>query len=170
MQQVHLYRNVVRSLPVLCTCKPSICLAISSAGHDEGTQYIFFCHTHTIFRNVCNYSSTFTADSSVWFLQVCNESTYQEVVRATCGKVTGVICEVAIAVYTFGTCIAFFIVIGDQLDRCEYIHTDLMIHTPVTLFLLRLTDSQVFKVENTLRSFYATCNSPRCHFSELNFV
>ncbi|XP_046897329.1 putative sodium-coupled neutral amino acid transporter 7 isoform X1 [Hypomesus transpacificus] len=49
--------------------------------------------------------------------QVSNESTYQEVVRASCGKVMGVICEVAIAVYTFGTCIAFFIVIGDQLDR-----------------------------------------------------
>ncbi|XP_045888096.1 putative sodium-coupled neutral amino acid transporter 7 [Micropterus dolomieu] len=48
--------------------------------------------------------------------QVSNESTYQEVVRASCGKVTGVICEVAIAVYTFGTCIAFLIVIGDQLD------------------------------------------------------
>ncbi|XP_068169225.1 sodium-coupled neutral amino acid transporter 7 [Antennarius striatus] len=49
--------------------------------------------------------------------QVSNESTYQEVVRATCGKVTGVICEICIAVYTFGTCIAFFIVIGDQLER-----------------------------------------------------
>ncbi|XP_061820135.2 sodium-coupled neutral amino acid transporter 7 [Nerophis lumbriciformis] len=49
--------------------------------------------------------------------QVSNESTYQEVVRVTCGKVTGVLCEIAIAVYTFGTCIAFFIVIGDQLDR-----------------------------------------------------
>ncbi|XP_057705645.1 sodium-coupled neutral amino acid transporter 7 [Corythoichthys intestinalis] len=49
--------------------------------------------------------------------QVSNESTYQEVVRATCGKLTGVLCEVAIAIYTFGTCIAFFIVIGDQLDR-----------------------------------------------------
>ncbi|XP_077374729.1 sodium-coupled neutral amino acid transporter 7 isoform X1 [Festucalex cinctus] len=48
--------------------------------------------------------------------QVSNESTYQEVVRATCGKVTGVLCEVAIAIYTFGTSIAFFIVIGDQLD------------------------------------------------------
>ncbi|XP_017297340.1 putative sodium-coupled neutral amino acid transporter 7 [Kryptolebias marmoratus] len=48
---------------------------------------------------------------------VSNEATYQEVVRATCGKVSGVLCEVAIAVYTFGTCIAFFIVIGDQLDR-----------------------------------------------------
>ncbi|XP_068595088.1 sodium-coupled neutral amino acid transporter 7 [Brachionichthys hirsutus] len=49
--------------------------------------------------------------------QVSNESTYQEVVRATCGKATGVICEICIAVYTFGTCIAFFIVIGDQLER-----------------------------------------------------
>ncbi|XP_034534614.1 putative sodium-coupled neutral amino acid transporter 7 [Notolabrus celidotus] len=49
--------------------------------------------------------------------QVSNERTYQEVVRASCGKVTGVLCEVAIAIYTFGTCIAFFIVIGDQLDR-----------------------------------------------------
>uniref|UniRef100_A0A667YSJ6 Sodium-coupled neutral amino acid transporter 7 n=1 Tax=Myripristis murdjan TaxID=586833 RepID=A0A667YSJ6_9TELE len=50
-------------------------------------------------------------------LTVSNESTYQEVVRASCGKVTGVLCEIAIAVYTFGTCIAFFIVIGDQLDH-----------------------------------------------------
>ena len=57
--------------------------------------------------------------SPVWALQVSNEGTYQEVVRATCGKVTGVLCEIAIAVYTFGTCIAFFIVIGDQLDRCK---------------------------------------------------
>uniref|UniRef100_H3CV83 Sodium-coupled neutral amino acid transporter 7 n=1 Tax=Tetraodon nigroviridis TaxID=99883 RepID=H3CV83_TETNG len=49
--------------------------------------------------------------------EVSNENTYQEVVRATCGKVTGILCEISIAVYTFGTCIAFFIVIGDQLDR-----------------------------------------------------
>ncbi|XP_048887393.1 putative sodium-coupled neutral amino acid transporter 7 [Brienomyrus brachyistius] len=49
--------------------------------------------------------------------QVSNEITYQEVVRAVCGRVTGVICEVAIAVYTFGTCIAFLIIIGDQLDK-----------------------------------------------------
>ncbi|KAK1798600.1 hypothetical protein P4O66_006896 [Electrophorus voltai] len=49
--------------------------------------------------------------------QVSNESTYQEVVRAVCGKVLGVLCEIAIAVYTFGTCIAFLIIIGDQLDK-----------------------------------------------------
>uniref|UniRef100_A0AAR2JK55 Sodium-coupled neutral amino acid transporter 7 n=1 Tax=Pygocentrus nattereri TaxID=42514 RepID=A0AAR2JK55_PYGNA len=49
--------------------------------------------------------------------QVSNESTYQEVVRAVCGKVLGVVCEIAIAVYTFGTCIAFLIIIGDQLDK-----------------------------------------------------
>ncbi|XP_062868639.1 sodium-coupled neutral amino acid transporter 7 [Trichomycterus rosablanca] len=49
--------------------------------------------------------------------QVSNESTYQEVVRAVCGRVLGVICEISIAVYTFGTCIAFLIIIGDQLDK-----------------------------------------------------
>ncbi|XP_030621786.1 sodium-coupled neutral amino acid transporter 7 [Chanos chanos] len=48
---------------------------------------------------------------------VSNESTYQEVVRAVCGRVLGVVCEIAIAVYTFGTCIAFLIIIGDQLDK-----------------------------------------------------
>lgn len=51
-----------------------------------------------------------------------NEGTYQEVVRATCGKVSGVLCEISIAVYTFGTCIAFFIVIGDQLERRKRTH------------------------------------------------
>ncbi|XP_028823829.1 putative sodium-coupled neutral amino acid transporter 7 [Denticeps clupeoides] len=49
--------------------------------------------------------------------QVSNETTYQEVVRAVCGRLVGVVCEVAIAVYTFGTCIAFLIIIGDQLDK-----------------------------------------------------
>ncbi|XP_033013227.1 putative sodium-coupled neutral amino acid transporter 7 [Lacerta agilis] len=49
--------------------------------------------------------------------QASNERTYQEVVWAVCGKVTGVLCEVAIAVYTFGTCIAFLIIIGDQQDK-----------------------------------------------------
>lgn len=62
-------------------------------------------------------------DHCVWSLQVSNESTYQEVVRATCGKVTGVLCEISIAIYTFGTCIAFFIVIGDQLERRKRAHT-----------------------------------------------
>uniref|UniRef100_A0A8D2LE35 Sodium-coupled neutral amino acid transporter 7 n=1 Tax=Varanus komodoensis TaxID=61221 RepID=A0A8D2LE35_VARKO len=49
--------------------------------------------------------------------QASNERTYQEVVWAVCGKVAGVLCEVAIAVYTFGTCTAFLIIIGDQEDK-----------------------------------------------------
>ncbi|XP_018431130.1 PREDICTED: putative sodium-coupled neutral amino acid transporter 7 [Nanorana parkeri] len=49
----------------------------------------------------------------------CSERTYQEVVRGICGRLTGVLCEILIAVYTFGTCIAFFIIIGDQLDKRE---------------------------------------------------
>ncbi|XP_053575483.1 sodium-coupled neutral amino acid transporter 7 [Bombina bombina] len=47
----------------------------------------------------------------------CSERTYQEVVRGVCGRTAGVICELLIAVYTFGTCIAFFIIIGDQLEK-----------------------------------------------------
>ncbi|XP_038609998.1 putative sodium-coupled neutral amino acid transporter 7 [Tachyglossus aculeatus] len=49
--------------------------------------------------------------------QASNERTYQEVVWAVCGRLSGVLCEVAIAVYTFGTCIAFLIIIGDQQDK-----------------------------------------------------
>lgn len=52
--------------------------------------------------------------------QASNERTYQEVVWAVCGKLTGVLCEVAIAIYTFGTCIAFLIIIGDQQDKSEF--------------------------------------------------
>lgn len=51
--------------------------------------------------------------------QASNERTYQEVVWAVCGKLTGVLCEVSIAIYTFGTCIAFLIIIGDQQDKSE---------------------------------------------------
>lgn len=55
--------------------------------------------------------------------QASNERTYQEVVWAVCGKVPGVLCEVAIAVYTFGTCIAFLIIIGDQEDKSKCVPT-----------------------------------------------
>lgn len=64
--------------------------------------------------------------------QASNERTYQEVVWAVCGKLTGVLCEVAIAVYTFGTCIAFLIIIGDQQDKSEVL-------PPARLFLLGLS-------------------------------
>uniref|UniRef100_A0A8C5QCV7 Sodium-coupled neutral amino acid transporter 7 n=1 Tax=Leptobrachium leishanense TaxID=445787 RepID=A0A8C5QCV7_9ANUR len=57
----------------------------------------------------------------------CSERTYQEVVRGVCGRITGVLCEILIAVYTFGTCIAFFIIIGDQLDKL----LGAMMHMPV---------------------------------------
>lgn len=53
--------------------------------------------------------------------QASNERTYQEVVWAVCGKLTGVLCEVSIAIYTFGTCIAFLIIIGDQQDKSEFL-------------------------------------------------
>ncbi|GCC35604.1 hypothetical protein chiPu_0014090 [Chiloscyllium punctatum] len=58
--------------------------------------------------------------------QVSSKTTYQEVVRAACGQVIGTICDILIAVYTFGTCIAFLIIIGDQLDKI----VGALMHTP----------------------------------------
>ncbi|EOA96949.1 Putative sodium-coupled neutral amino acid transporter 7, partial [Anas platyrhynchos] len=72
--------------------------------------------------------------------QASNERTYQEVVWAVCGKVPGVLCEVAIAVYTFGTCIAFLIIIGDQEDKTgsSRWYTDRKFTISITAFLLIL--------------------------------
>nr|XP_032834833.1 putative sodium-coupled neutral amino acid transporter 7 [Petromyzon marinus] len=42
--------------------------------------------------------------------------TYQEVVRAQCGAHAGAVCEGCIALYTFGTCVTFLVIVGDQLD------------------------------------------------------
>lgn len=69
--------------------------------------------------------------------QASNERTYQEVVWAVCGKLTGVLCEVAIAVYTFGTCIAFLIIIGDQQDKSEPL-PDPQFPTPLFSFGLKV--------------------------------
>ncbi|XP_075694355.1 sodium-coupled neutral amino acid transporter 7 isoform X2 [Rhinoderma darwinii] len=68
----------------------------------------------------------------------CSEQTYQEVVRGICGRVTGVLCEVLIAVYTFGTCIAFFIIIGDQLEKLlgAMMHSLADGHVPCSLSVL----------------------------------
>ncbi|XP_069757050.1 sodium-coupled neutral amino acid transporter 7 isoform X2 [Narcine bancroftii] len=49
--------------------------------------------------------------------QVSNKATYQEVVRAACGCTVGTTCDVLVAIYTFGTCTAFLIIVGDQLDK-----------------------------------------------------
>lgn len=65
--------------------------------------------------------------------QASNERTYQEVVWAVCGKLTGVLCEVTIAIYTFGTCIAFLIIIGDQQDKSEAPPPDILHPSPSAL-------------------------------------
>ncbi|XP_064467041.1 sodium-coupled neutral amino acid transporter 7-like [Ornithodoros turicata] len=44
-------------------------------------------------------------------------STYQEVVQHTCGMHFQRICSIAIALYCYGTCITFLVIIGDFSDR-----------------------------------------------------
>ncbi|XP_014671427.1 PREDICTED: putative sodium-coupled neutral amino acid transporter 7 isoform X2 [Priapulus caudatus] len=44
-------------------------------------------------------------------------STYQEVVETMCGKRAWLTCSLLIAVYCFGCCITFLIIIADQIDN-----------------------------------------------------
>ncbi|ELU06937.1 hypothetical protein CAPTEDRAFT_153758 [Capitella teleta] len=58
---------------------------------------------------------------SILILIYCSDinqnSTYQAVVSSLCGKTCEMVCSTATALYCFGTCITFFILIGDQLDK-----------------------------------------------------
>ena len=55
----------------------------------------------------------------IYCAQKHSSATYQDVVFACCGRGIRNLCSVAIAVYSFGTCITFLIIIGDQLDKCK---------------------------------------------------
>lgn len=46
-------------------------------------------------------------------------ATYEEVVGRACGAVLKAVVDSCIIIYTFGTCIAFLVVIGDQLQDCK---------------------------------------------------
>ncbi|XP_019628038.1 PREDICTED: putative sodium-coupled neutral amino acid transporter 7 isoform X1 [Branchiostoma belcheri] len=48
---------------------------------------------------------------------LCRVSTYQDVVQTVCGRNAGILCDLAIILYTFGTCITFIIIVGDQVDK-----------------------------------------------------
>ncbi|KAI0211936.1 putative sodium-coupled neutral amino acid transporter 7 [Lamellibrachia satsuma] len=52
----------------------------------------------------------------VYCSTVHHSATYQDVVYSMCGKGVQMTCAVVIVIYCFGTCITFFIIIGDQWD------------------------------------------------------
>uniref|UniRef100_A0A1B6CJT7 Amino acid transporter transmembrane domain-containing protein n=1 Tax=Clastoptera arizonana TaxID=38151 RepID=A0A1B6CJT7_9HEMI len=43
--------------------------------------------------------------------------TLQDTLQGVCGSATSVVCSLLIALYCFGTCVTFLIIIGDQFDR-----------------------------------------------------
>ncbi len=49
--------------------------------------------------------------------EICNAISYQEVVSAFCGLKCQHLCSIAIILYSYGACITFVIIIGDQFDR-----------------------------------------------------
>lgn len=53
----------------------------------------------------------------IYCAQRHNNATYQDVVFSLCGKNARILCSVTVALYAFGTCVTFFIIIGDQLDK-----------------------------------------------------
>ena len=48
-------------------------------------------------------------------VDLTSTSSFEGVVSAMCGRMLGVIYQLCIALYTFGTTIAFLVIIGDQL-------------------------------------------------------
>ena len=46
-------------------------------------------------------------------------ATYEEVVGRACGAAVKAVVDGCIVIYTFGTCVAFLVVIGDQLQDCK---------------------------------------------------
>lgn len=58
----------------------------------------------------------------IYCAQIHNSATYQDVVYALCGKYARLLCSVFVALYAFGTCVTFVIIIGDQWKKCESSH------------------------------------------------
>ncbi|XP_065913561.1 sodium-coupled neutral amino acid transporter 7-like isoform X2 [Dysidea avara] len=44
-----------------------------------------------------------------------DSSSFEGIISALCGRALGIVCQVSIALYCFGTTIAFLVIIGDQL-------------------------------------------------------
>lgn len=45
--------------------------------------------------------------------------TYEDVIGAVWGPLAKTVAEICVTVYCFGTCVAFLVVVGDQLDDSE---------------------------------------------------
>ena len=58
---------------------------------------------------------------SLLILAHCSDETgartLQDVLEGVCGRPGLIVCSTAVALYCFGTCITFLIIIGDQFDR-----------------------------------------------------
>jgi len=67
------------------------------------------------------------ASGTLIILAYCSDvskaTTYQDVVQGILGSKFGIFCSFTIVVYCIGTCITFFIIIGDQWDRFFYSYT-----------------------------------------------
>uniref|UniRef100_A0A3P8V1S7 Solute carrier family 38 member 8 n=1 Tax=Cynoglossus semilaevis TaxID=244447 RepID=A0A3P8V1S7_CYNSE len=51
---------------------------------------------------------------------VSRQKTYQDVVREVCGPAVGQLCEVCFCFNLFMVCVAFLVVVQDQLEKCKH--------------------------------------------------
>lgn len=54
-----------------------------------------------------------------WVAERGGAATYEAAVSSALGRVLRLVAEACIAIYCFGTCITFLVVIGDQIDSSE---------------------------------------------------
>jgi len=50
-----------------------------------------------------------------------NASSFEGLISVLCGRALGIVCQVSIALYCFGTTVAFLVIIGDQLVDGKYV-------------------------------------------------
>jgi len=50
---------------------------------------------------------------------VSRQKTYQDVVKEVCGGAVGQLCEVCFCFNLFMICVAFLVVVQDQLEKCK---------------------------------------------------
>lgn len=64
---------------------------------------------------------------------VSRQKTYQDVVREVCGQAVGQLCEVCFCFNLFMICVAFLVVVQDQLEKCKDQNNLFFLHSIIRL-------------------------------------
>ena len=132
-EKCSVYRDCAKFMG-LCTCV--------LAWHAWCNNFNNFRKVNKKIRNAGNWIMIFSHLSHFWkvlliwilgsllILAHCSDETgartLQDVLEGVCGRPGLIVCSIAVALYCFGTCITFLIIIGDQYDRGNDNHLTLL--------------------------------------------